>query len=193
MTQKQISEQYYKIYKQLEKSAKAYKKKYDIDITLPRKVKKPTQKSIERLKSYKKEQQRQARVKAYWIREHAFEAEVASISRIYDIVNTGLRGNTWEAFKAQQVKYLLDEMITQGNDERSRQRRIAIARHIDEHLQDLDDRIQRFIMESQQEIDDYKSQVTWLWGGIVTDILHLNVNITDDSVIYDMETGEIYE
>lgn len=193
MTASQIREEYYRTYKQLEKSAKHYKTKYDFDIELPKKVKKPTQKSVEKLKAYKKEQQRQARVKAYWIREHAFEAEIASINRIYDIVNTGLRGNSWEAFKAQQVKNLLDEMIPLGNDEASRKRRIAIARHIDNHLQDLDDRIQRFIMESEQEIDDYKSQVTWLWGGIVRDILHLNVNITDDSVIYDMETGEIYE
>ncbi len=187
-----IREQYYKMYKQLEQSAKRYKTKYDIDIDLPKKVKSPTNKSLERLAKYKKEQQKAARVKAYWIREHAFEAETASINRIYSIVNEGLRGNTWEAFKAEQVKTLLDEVIPEGNDSRSRERRIAIARRIDEHLQDLDDRIQRFILDSQQEIEDYKSRVTWLWGGIIHDILSLNVDIIDDT-LFDRETGEIYE
>ena len=187
-----IREQYYIMYKQLEQSAKRYKTKYDIDIDLPKKVKSPTMKSLERLAKYKKEQQKSARVKAYWIREHAFAAETASINRIYSIINEGLRGNTWEAFKAEQVKTLLDEVIPAGNDSSSRERRIAIARRIDEHLQDLDDRIQRFILDSQQEIEDYKSRVTWLWGGIIHDILSLNVDIVDDT-LFDRETGEIYE
>ena len=187
-----IREQYYKMYKQLEQSAKRYKIKYDIDIDLPKKVKSPTMKSLERLTKYKKEQQKAARVKAYWIREHAFASEIASINTIYSIINEGLRGNTWEAFKAEQVKTLLDEVIPAGNDSRSRERQIAIARRIDEHLQDLDDRIQRFILDSQQEIEDYKSRVTWLWGGIIHDILSLNVDIVDDT-LFDRETGEIYE
>ena len=187
-----IREQYYKMYKQLEQSAKRYKTKYDIDIDLPKKVKAPTMKSLERLAKYKKEQQKSARVKAYWIREHAFAAETASINTIYSIINEGLRGNTWEAFKAEQVKALLDEVIPAGNDSRSRERQIAIARRIDEHLQDLDDRIQRFILDSQQEIEDYKSRVEWLWGGIIHDILSLNVDIVDDT-LFDRETGEIYE
>lgn len=187
-----IREQYYKMYKQLEKSAAHYWEKYRIKINVPRKVKNPTSKSLEKLKKIKAEEQKRARAKAYWIREHAFAAETASINRIYSIINEGLRGNTWEAFKAEQVKTLLDEVIPAGNDSSSRERRIAIARRIDEHLQDLDDRIQRFILDSQQEIEDYKSRVTWLWGGIIHDILSLNVDIIDDT-LFDRETGEIYE
>ena len=49
-----IREQYYKMYKQLEKSAAHYWKKYRIKINVPRKVKNPTSKSLERLKKIKK-------------------------------------------------------------------------------------------------------------------------------------------
>ena len=63
-----IREQYYKMYKQLEQSAKRYKRMYDIDITLPRKLKYPKSKSVELLVEYKEKQQKLAREKAYWIR-----------------------------------------------------------------------------------------------------------------------------
>lgn len=63
-----IREQYYKTYKQLEKSAKRYKRMYDIDIILPKKLKRPNSKSIKLLLEYKEKQQALAREKAYWIR-----------------------------------------------------------------------------------------------------------------------------
>ena len=85
-----IREQYYKTYKQLEKSAAHYWEKYRIKINVPRKVKNPTSKSLEKLKKIKEAEQKRARTKAYWIREHSFPRDIAAINALFNSANDAI-------------------------------------------------------------------------------------------------------
>ena len=200
-----IREQYYKMYKQLEKSAAHYWKKYRIKINVPRKVKNPTSKSLEKLKKIKEAEQKSARAKAYWIREHSFPRDIAAINALFNSANDAIMSFSindpeydWAEEKYTHVMRYLKEHIPMGRDETSKLRRIGIAKVIEQDLSDLHNDIETFIRESNQGFEYRGKQSAYIWTQFVMAMLrfdHIQIDIGDDDeyYFYDEGTGEIYE
>lgn len=200
-----IREQYYKMYKQLERSAANYWKKYRIKINVPRKVKNPTSKSLEKLKKIKEAEQKKARAKAYWIRKRSFPRDIAAINALFNSANDAIMsfsindpGYDWAQEKYAHVMRNLKEHIPMGKDETSKLRRIGIAKVIEQDLSDLHNDIDAFIRESNQGFEYRGKQSSYIWTQFVMamlrfDDIQVDIGDDDDYYFYDEGTGEIYE
>ena len=159
----------------------------------------------EKLKKIKEAEQKRARTKAYWIREHSFPRDIAAINALFNSANDAIMsfsindpGYDWAQEKYTHVMRYLKEHIPMGRDEASKLRRIGIAKVIEQDLTDLHNDIETFIRESNQGFEYRGKQSAYIWTQFVMAMLrfdHIQVDIGDDDeyYFYDEGTGEIYE
>lgn len=181
MTEKDVQKLYRQMRKAYSSKRSYYKKKYGIVLSMPKLVKKPTEKTILRFANQIQKQGEIAKQKAYKVKQSKKETpkvdkakskkapklEEILIHRIKEIVKEGLSSsNRFENYKANKIDELIAENLPTKQPDRNNKLKEWVKA-----LPKLDDAINQFIFDSNQTDQPTKNHSVYLWNYISSTIL----------------------
>lgn len=164
MTQSEIKEIYRKQRKAFSDKKRYYKRKYGIDLKIPKLVKNPTEKTLERFARNVYQQTEKAKRSA---KKKKKEKKIPTrgeilLARLREIIREGLQSeNKFENYKADKVDELINENLPSGKEAR-----IKKLQEWEKAIPALDDAIQQFVFDSKQTDTETKNHSTFLWNTI---------------------------
>lgn len=171
MTQAQINGIYRLQRKRFSDKKRYYKKKYGIELTTPKLVKHPTEKTLERFASNVYKQTEKAKKQAKKQRKEKAKkiptrGEIL-LERLREIIKEGLQSeNRFENYKADRVDEIINENLPAGKEAR-----IKKLQEWEKAIPALDSAIQQFIFDSNQTDTGTKNHSAYLWNAISSLIL----------------------
>lgn len=181
MTEKDVQKLYREMRKAYSSKRYYYKKKYGIELSMPKLVKCPTEKTILRFARQIQKQGEKAKKEAYKAKQGKKETskikkskqnkvpklEEILINRIKEIVKEGLSSsNRFEQYKAKKIDDLIAENLTDKQPDRNNKLKEWVKA-----LPKLDDAINQFIFDSSQTDQPTKNHSVYLWNYISSTVL----------------------